>query len=174
LIPGLLQTEKYARALLRSVYPEYSERELEQTVDIRMRRQDQLDEPDGPKLIALIDEAALERPIGGTAVMLEQLQHLVTATDRNRTSLQIVPFSAGAHAGLFGSFVLIDPDSSAPNGADTVLFREQQEPSNNLIHDGSDEIAKYEDKWNSASKSALSVEDTITLIEAKIERLPSR
>jgi hypothetical protein len=52
-----------------------------------------------------------------------------------------------------------------------VLFREQQEPSDNLIHDSSDEIANYDDKWNSATKAALSVPDTITLITAKIQRL---
>jgi transcriptional regulator with XRE-family HTH domain len=127
LVHGLLQTETYTRALLRSVYPEFSERELDQAVEIRTRRQEQLEEPDGPELVALIDEAALERPIGGPAVMLGQLRHLLAVLKRPRTSIRIIPFSAGGYTGLSGSFVLIDLDSSAPNGADTV--RVMQNPT---------------------------------------------
>jgi hypothetical protein len=96
-IPGLLQTRPYARALLALGFPSAPPHIIERRTDLRMRRQDILRRRLPTRLWAVIDEAALRRPIGGGAVMRAQLRHLIEASDMPHVTIQVAPFSLGGH-----------------------------------------------------------------------------
>jgi transcriptional regulator with XRE-family HTH domain len=104
LVPGLLQTEAYARAV---VALDPSNLDATRRVELRKRRQELLDRPDGPTLWAVLDESVLHRPVGGVAVLRAQLEHLVRMTDHLRVTIQVLPYTAGGHAALGGSFSLL-------------------------------------------------------------------
>lgn len=108
LVLGLLQTESYARALTRAAHPFAATDVIEGHVRARMERTSLLDSPTAPVLWVVIHEAALLLPVGGNAVMAEQLTHLAEQTDsRPRIVTQVLPFSAGAHPFLHASMTLM-------------------------------------------------------------------
>ncbi len=106
-LPGLLQTEDYARALFRAGRPRDSNDEVDQLVAARLERQQILDRSKPPMLWFVIDEAALRRPVGGPAVMAAQLGHIARLAERPGVVIQVMPFATGAHAGLLGTFTLL-------------------------------------------------------------------
>jgi transcriptional regulator with XRE-family HTH domain len=106
-VPGLLQTSAYARTVIRLGYPDVPEAEIERRVHMRMQRQDRLTKKDGPRLWAVIDEAALKRPIGGKEIMREQLQHLLEVATLPNITLQVMPFRSGMHAAEGGAFSIL-------------------------------------------------------------------
>ncbi|MFG1879935.1 helix-turn-helix domain-containing protein [Sphaerisporangium sp. NPDC049003] len=112
LIPGLLQTEAYARAVIRAA-PVVDPQEVKRRTEARMARQ-QLLTPEGgePKLWIVIDEAVVRRPVGGVDTMREQLQRLIDLRDQPNITIQVIRNSAGAHPGLTGPFVILDFPSS--------------------------------------------------------------
>lgn len=97
-VPGLLQTESYARAVIGRGDPDNDSPEVESRVAIRMRRQKLLTGPKPPRLWAVLDEAVLHRPVGGAAVLKEQLEHLLELLKMPNISLQIVPFDMSGYA----------------------------------------------------------------------------
>ena len=97
LVPGLLQTEEYARALLTSWGNEPSR--IDQTWASRLERQELLERTDPPEMFFIVDEAAVQRPVGGEGVMRHQREHLLELASRPRITIQVVPFEVGAHAG---------------------------------------------------------------------------
>ena len=103
-VTGLLQTRGYARAVLRAGFPNDSDEELERRVDLRLRRQSLLTKPAAPTLWVVMEEAVLHRVVGGPDVMREQIDALLAAAEMEHVSLDIVPFSAGAHTGAFAAF----------------------------------------------------------------------
>ncbi|HEX2314037.1 MAG TPA: helix-turn-helix transcriptional regulator [Thermomonospora sp.] len=105
-VPGLLQTRDYARAVARLGHPSATEAEVERRVQVRMERQRILG-GGGPRLWAVMDEAALCRPVGGRAVMRDQLRHLVETASRPGVTLQVVPFERGGHAAAGGAFSIL-------------------------------------------------------------------
>lgn len=105
-VPGLLQTEDYARAQLRAGRPRDSDEEIEKHVAARMSRQEILTRSHPPFLWVVLDEAVLRRPFGGADVMREQLASLVRAAKSPEIVLQVLPFMAGAHAGTSGPMTL--------------------------------------------------------------------
>jgi transcriptional regulator with XRE-family HTH domain len=112
-IPGLLQTERYARAIIRLGTSE-NEDEVARRAEARLSRQEILSRQDRPvRLWAVVDEGALRRPIGGKAVMQEQLRHLIDMADHPAVILQILPFQAGQHPAMGGPFTILrfsEPD----------------------------------------------------------------
>ncbi|MEU8925040.1 helix-turn-helix transcriptional regulator [Kitasatospora sp. NPDC048545] len=109
LVPGLLQTADYARAVIRGLRPEATSEVINALVDVRLARQNAaLRREDPLKLWAIVDEAALRRVVGSKTVMAKQLQQLVAASKEPNVTLQVVPFEAGAHAGVLGSFVILE------------------------------------------------------------------
>ncbi|WP_309031243.1 helix-turn-helix domain-containing protein [Streptomyces alfalfae] len=112
-IPGLFQTRAYAEAVHRASEVGCTEREVRHMVDIRMKRQELLQRTDPPRICAIIDEATVRRVVGGADVMREQLEHLLVLADSPQVTVQILPFSAGAHAAAVGSFVLLRGQSPA-------------------------------------------------------------
>lgn len=112
-IPGLLQTADYARAVTILGHPQDKPNQIDRRVDLRMRRQKLLDRPDAPKLWAVLDEAALQRPIGGKDVMREQLKHLMQAAEQPNVTIQIAPFHIGGLAAAGGPISILrfsEPD----------------------------------------------------------------
>ena len=113
LIPGLLQTPEYARAVL-ATRPNTAEDEIDNLVAARLARQDILtrDEPPAPLLWALIDEGVLHRPVALAEVMHDQLMFLVQVSRRPNVTVQVLPYSAGGHTGLLGAFTIADLGSN--------------------------------------------------------------
>ncbi len=106
-VPGLLQTRDYARAVVRLGHPRAPEAEIERRIDLRSARQKLLTRDDPPQLWAVVDEAALRRPIGGPAVLRGQIEALIEATQLPNVRLQIVPFEVGGHAAAGGAFTIL-------------------------------------------------------------------
>src|SRR5205814_7821799 len=112
----LLQTEAYARAVILLSHEAEDPHEIDRRVRLRMDRQRLLTRPDAPQVWVVIDEAALRRPIGGVAVMREQISALIRATDLRNVRLQVMPFRAGGHAAAGGAFTLLRfPDRDLPD-----------------------------------------------------------
>ena len=119
-VPGLFQTEDYARAVVtsqRGVPPDVVERR----VRMRMDRQNVLSRPDPPRLWVVIDEAALRRPIGGPKVMRAQLEHLAALATRQNIRVQVMPFAFGGHAAEGGAFSILRFPEDLPD----VVYLEQ-------------------------------------------------
>jgi transcriptional regulator with XRE-family HTH domain len=115
LVPGLLQTEAYARTILGGI-PPASSPDIQRRLEFRLKRQELLFDPQAPQFSVVLDEALLKRPIGGPSIMSDQLQRLIDATSRPNVTLRVLPFTAGVHAGLDGEFTILqyrdpaDPD----------------------------------------------------------------
>jgi transcriptional regulator with XRE-family HTH domain len=112
-VPGLLQTKDYARAVTMLGHPRASAREISRRVSLRMDRQSLLSRPDAPRLWAVLDEAALRRPIGGVEVMRAQLQHLLDVAQLRNVTLQVAPFNVGGLAAAGGPVTILrflEPD----------------------------------------------------------------
>ncbi|MBY8885574.1 helix-turn-helix domain-containing protein [Streptomyces sp. PTM05] len=112
-VPGLLQTEDYARAVTRLGYRHASQREIERRVELRMKRQQLLKASDAPRLWAVVDEAALRRPLGGREVMRGQLEHLLRITELPNVTVQVAPFDIGGLAAAGGPITILrfqEPD----------------------------------------------------------------
>lgn len=107
LVPGLLQTEAMARAVL-STRPNTSDEDIEELVAARMARQEILDREDPPLLYVLIDEGVLHRPVAEPGVMRDQLFHLAEMSRRPNITIQVVPYTAGGHSGLLGAFIIAE------------------------------------------------------------------
>ncbi|MEV4093765.1 DUF5753 domain-containing protein [Streptosporangium saharense] len=118
LIPGLLQTEDYARAIIRGGRAGLDEAELQRRVAARMKRKVTL-LGSKPRLHVLMDEIALRRPIGSASIMIEQLDDLVQAAGWPTVTIQVLPLTAGPHAGLDGSFSVFSFDEEGSDVAYT-------------------------------------------------------
>lgn len=111
LVPGLLQTESYARAILQAGHPRSTPEQIDSILQVRLKRQEEWKQ--GNTLLwAIIDQAALEKHIGGATPMTEQVKHLLEMAQHPRVDLQVLPHSAGAHVALqTGSFVHLEVDN---------------------------------------------------------------
>jgi transcriptional regulator with XRE-family HTH domain len=106
-VPGILQTEEYARGVLKSgAVGQTRPEDIERHVALRMQRQNLLTREGAPRIWAVMDETALRRPVGGPEVMCAQIDKLIEATKLPNVTLQVVPFSTGPHPGTYGPFVL--------------------------------------------------------------------
>jgi transcriptional regulator with XRE-family HTH domain len=117
-VPGLLQTEDYARAVTLLRHASDPAKEIDQRVGLRMARQDVLGRPDPPNLWVVLDEAVLQRGLGTPDVMRAQLRHLLEMAERPNVTIQVIPFQAGGHAAAGGAFTILrfaEPD--LPDGA---------------------------------------------------------
>jgi transcriptional regulator with XRE-family HTH domain len=132
-VPGLLQTEDYARAIISVTLPARADDDIEKNVAVRMARQSQLTQGQPPELWAIVSEAGIRRLVGGAAVMRVQLDRLLEASHQPNVTLQVMPFSAGAHAGMTGAFMIVgfaepaDPDVVYVNYSSGSLFLEKPE-----------------------------------------------
>jgi transcriptional regulator with XRE-family HTH domain len=116
-VPGLLQTPGYARAVLREMFARHTTDQIERLVDLRIERQRRFDGDPPIELWAVLDEAVIRRPVGGNSIMREQLEHLLVAADRPGVTIQVLPFGCGAHAGHGGPFSILE----FPNRSDSEV-----------------------------------------------------
>ena len=155
-VPGLLQTEAYARALHEGASPLTGE-EMEQQVAARMERQRVLHRDKPPRLVAALDEYVLRRAVGGPAVMRAQLEHLVEMGRPHHVFLHVVPAGAGAYRGLNGPLVL----ASAPDAEDVAYLDNQIH--GHVVEDPA-HVQSIQQTWESVLADALPHRQSIDLI----------
>jgi len=115
-VPGLLQTEAYARAVIRLGHSRAKPDEIDRRVSVRMNRKRLLTRPGAPELWVVIDEAVLRRPIGGREVMRAQIEALIEADAMRNVRLQVLPFAVGGHAASGGAFTILRfPEQELPD-----------------------------------------------------------
>jgi hypothetical protein len=158
-IPGLLQTEDYARAVIRGSLPMANEQEIDQRVRARMERQTVLAKDSPLQLWAVVDEAALRRLVGGAAVMRAQLERLIAASREPHVTVQIIPYVVGAYAGMAGSFVLIDFLETADPA---VVYIESL--AGDLFLEAEADVRRYTSVFDNLRAVALSPDDSAGLI----------
>jgi len=165
-VPGLLQTEEYARAMIRAARPDIGGEEVDRRVRVRIARQSLLEVEDPVNLWVVLDEAVLSRPVGGDAVMRRQMEHLIDASELPSVTLQVLPFEAGAHAGMDGTFAILN----FPEPADAdVVFAENA--TGGLFLEKTEELRKYRFIFDHIRAAALGPEESVTLI-AKLAKEP--
>lgn len=150
-IPGLLQTEAYARAVILLGHGSARPDEVERRVKLRLERRLILSRPNPPEFWAVVDEAVLRRPIGGRAVMREQLKTLIDLIQQPWMRLQVIPFAAGGHAAAGGAFCILrfpEPDIR------DVVYVEQLTSA--LYLDKADDVDLYTE-----AMSRLSIDATL-------------
>lgn len=165
-IPGLLQTEEYAKALfsgLGTKGPEASDRGW----IIRRHRQEVVHERDSPPdMVFVLDEAALRRHIGGSHVMRRQLERLREFAKEPNITIQVLPFTSGAHPGMAGNFILLE--FTDPNLDDLVHL---ESIDTITIRDDADRIARYIDEFETLQKLALSPEGSADFLGTLINEM---
>jgi transcriptional regulator with XRE-family HTH domain len=115
-VPGLLQTDAYARAVIMLGHGTAAADEIDRRAKLRMARKQLLDRPEPPRLWAVIDEAVLRRQIGGRSVLREQIAYLIEMTSVPQVRLQVIPFASGGHAAAGGAFsILRFPNAEVPD-----------------------------------------------------------
>ncbi|MFF1682576.1 Scr1 family TA system antitoxin-like transcriptional regulator [Streptomyces sp. NPDC058256] len=159
LIPGLLQTPRYAAALFRTYRPTVPDAEIDELVATRMERARLLNDPTTPLLWVVLDEATLRRPVGGTATMAEALRHVAGLASRHRIIVQVLPFAAGAHAGMGGSLKLMEFADAPP-----LCFVEGLDMGKLL--DDPATVARNALTFSLLQAAALSPQDSLALIES--------
>jgi DNA-binding XRE family transcriptional regulator len=108
-VPGLLQTPEYARAVIEGMWPEATQAEAEKRTQVRLKRQERITDPVSPvRYWAVLDEAGLRRVTGNDRIMQDQLMHLVQCSLMPHVTLQVLPYSAGAHPGMYGKFAILE------------------------------------------------------------------
>lgn len=150
LIPGLLQTEDYARAVIRGMLPEITDEAVENRVAARMQRQKIL-EGDQLRLWVVVDEAALKRSVGDPAILKAQMEHLKKAARRPNTTFQILPFDAGPHPALLGAFVIL---KFGDIGAPDMVYIESE--ASDLFLDDEPSVERYNTTFEYLRATALS------------------
>jgi transcriptional regulator with XRE-family HTH domain len=133
LIPGLLQTEAYARAVLQAIRLDAKPGDVERRLELRIHRQELLTSEHAPEYWVVLDEAVVLRQVGGPAVMADQLGELIEAARRPNVTLQVLPFTSGEHAGMDGEFTVFhylesaDPDVVYIENTGSDLYLEAPE-----------------------------------------------
>ncbi|AUG76628.1 XRE family transcriptional regulator [Kitasatospora sp. MMS16-BH015] len=166
-IHGLLQTEEYARAVCLLGNPNAAEEDIERRVAVRMRRQHILRSPDGPRLLAVMDEAALRRPCGGREVMRAQLSRLGELAEHPRITLLVMPLGVGGLAAESGAFTVLGFD-----GAGDLPDQVYLEQFTTAIYlDRPAEVAEYRTVLERLRVGSLSAEGTLGLLETALQDL---
>jgi transcriptional regulator with XRE-family HTH domain len=161
---GLLQTREYAQALLRTSGPKMSDKEIEQWVEFRMRRQNILTQDSPPEYASVIDEGALRRQIGGPEVMRAQFAHLLKLADLPHITLRVLPYTAGAPADSGGAFTYLLLDRPL---SDVVLLTTEATPT----HIEAPETGWFDEAHTRLESAALSPDESRTYIKTLMEQL---
>jgi hypothetical protein len=164
LVPGLLQTEDYMRAVVGGAYLGEAPEKLDRRVALRMARQALLERSAAPRLWAVVDEAALRRPVGGREVMRAQLERLVEATKLPNVTLQVLPWSAGAHPAMTGAFsILRFGDQDLPD----VVYVEHL--TNAQYLDRREDVNQYLHVMDTISVRAASPDQTVDILHRLLQ-----
>ncbi|MFJ6698868.1 helix-turn-helix domain-containing protein [Streptomyces sp. NPDC091272] len=158
-VPGLLQTADYARAVTRATLSGLPARKVDSLVEVRLARQKVLRTASPLTLSAVLDEAVLRRAVGGERVMRDQARHLLEMAELPHVRLQVLPFAAGAHTGLTGAFVIFSfPDMA---DLDVVVI---DHLASSLYLERREDLAQYTAAFRRLQTQALGHEDSLDLI----------
>ncbi|MBF6226759.1 helix-turn-helix domain-containing protein [Nocardia abscessus] len=165
LLPGLLQTDEYRRALIWVDLPAIPGQEVERRIEMFRQRKARLDDSDPVLVEAVIDESALRRAIGGPSVMEQQLRYLMRVGERSHVSIRVIPLAAEAYSGLgAGSFVMLDfPKHPIAHLTEPPVVY-LQELTGDLYLEKPEEIRRYRQTYADIQRSALNQERSRTLI----------
>ncbi|MBQ0865299.1 helix-turn-helix domain-containing protein [Streptomyces smyrnaeus] len=159
-VPGLLQTAEYARAVAVASRRWDTPEEIEQIVQVRMTRQERLAGEDAMQFWAVLAEGVLHQQVGGSDVMNEQLAALVALADRPNITIQVLPFSSGAHASMLGPYVLL----GFPQPAALDLVLSETATGNTWIERETD-VVHYQDLFDDARTTALPPTESVALLK---------
>ena len=158
-VPGLLQTEGYVRAITAASFPSEQEPDAERRVALRLARQDLLKRPAPPEYWVVLEETVLRRPIGGPDVMRGQIEYLIECAARPNVTIQVLPFSAGWHPAMYGMFNLFRfPDDAIPD----VVYSEGLTSAYYL--NKPEETTKYTEALDRMAAQAATPDQTITIL----------
>lgn len=162
-IPALLQTEEYTRNIIRMVAPRMDPDVLKRRVEVRMRRQELLEDDSRPRYRALLDEAVLCRPIGSSAIMAEQLESVTNAIQEGKAVVQVVPFSTGkSPVAQDSNFVLLEFDEEQQHQQPMVFV---EGLTGNQYLEQKAHIARYREAIDYLRDAALSPSDSVNCID---------
>ena len=159
LVPALLQTPDYARAVIAAVRPDLPRSEIDRRVELRLRRQDLLDQERPPRMRVLVDDTVLRRPVGGPAVMAAQRRRLLADAGRPAVTIQVIEVGAGAHAGMDGPFTIFG--FPAPAERDVVAL---DSAADALYLEDAEDVARYRRVFELLLPAARSPEDSAAII----------
>lgn len=164
-IPGLLQTRAYAETLIRCDQPEASDEQVQRYVEVRLTRQQRLDQDDPLKVSVVLDEAVLQRPVGDSGVMRDQLQHLLRLAARRHIEIRVLAINAGAHASPDGSFDLLRMPHPYPWVASVDT------PAGNVVAEGekAERLVHTYDRLRSAAMSERASAAYLTDLAKRLE-----
>jgi len=166
-IPGILQTEDYAHAVLQNHYDEGpGSEQLRALVELRTRREDLFDAENGPSFHFILDEAVVRRLVGGPSVMRRQLKRLIEVANKPNITIEIIPFSAGLHAGMKGSFEIIE--FADPSDRDIVYV---ETPRADIFSDDPDDTSTYREAFDRLGKASLGPQDSMARIAEIVDGL---
>jgi transcriptional regulator with XRE-family HTH domain len=166
LIPELLQTEDYARAVIRSGMMSSPSDDIDRQVALRMARQPAITRDDPPKVWAVLDEAALRRQVGGPGLMRLQLEHLLAHASLPNVALQVIPFGGGAHPAMGRPFIIL----VFPERVDTDVVYLEDLTSALYVEDVA-EVDRYNVFFNHLRATALSFDDSSALITSVLKEM---
>ncbi|MBT2544095.1 helix-turn-helix domain-containing protein [Streptomyces sp. ISL-44] len=159
LVPGLLQTAEYGRAVTVASRAWHSGEEVDQFVQVRLARQERLAGERKVELWAILAEGVLRQQVGGPTVMRDQLEHLADMAEQPNITVQVLPFSRGAHSGMFGPYLLMSFPRIA---AQSLVLTET--PTGNIWMEQESEVARYRELFDDARTSALPPTESLGLI----------
>jgi transcriptional regulator with XRE-family HTH domain len=168
LIYGLLQTEAYARAVIRSARPNETSEQVDRRVEVRLARQQVLEKTDPPRLRVVLSEGAVRRRVGGAEVMREQLLHLAAARDRSNVMIQVMPFNTGEHAAMVGPFTILDFPEALDLGAVYV-----ENMANALTLENASDLEMYADAFEQVQAQALGPKESRDMLKSLAGELTS-
>jgi hypothetical protein len=167
IVPGLLQTEEYARTSIRQLAPQVSASQVEALVQIRMKRQELLRRSDAPLLFFIMDEAVVHRIVGGEDVMRRQLQWMIEVSDRPNVTIEVVPFTAGLLPGIQGQFLIYEFSDAAD---DDVLYLEDGRGAL-LSRDSPDEVLSFREEFEQLREASLGPEGSVDFLRVLLGEL---
>jgi transcriptional regulator with XRE-family HTH domain len=167
IIPGLLQTEEYARASIKGLAPQKTADDVETLVRIRMKRQELLKRSDAPLLFFIMDEAVVRRIVGGNDVMRRQLQRMIDVSDTPSVTIEVVPFSAGILPGLQSQFLIYE----FPDAADDDVLYLDDGRSTLIIRDDPDEVLSFREEFERLRKASLQPQGSRDFLRVLIDEL---
>jgi transcriptional regulator with XRE-family HTH domain len=164
-IPGLLQTEEYARAVIRGFLPRIDADVLEERVEIRMKRQGILQKARPPRYWVLLDESALHRHVGGARVMAQQLAQLRELAELPHVTIQVVPFTVGAHMGFDSAFMILEFDEAA--GVPDTVYMDTL--AGQIFQEKPQQVDQFREVLNHLRADALGPQDSAHRIFVQCE-----
>jgi hypothetical protein len=165
-VPGLLQTEDYARATIQMGAPGLDSDEVERRVQLRMGRQKLLNRDNPPRLWVIVDEAALRRPMGGREVHVKQIERLMDVVGEPNITLQIMPFRYGGHAAEGGAFMLMRfPETDLPD----IVYMEYLTGAHYI--DKAEEVERYAAVMERLSVAGTSPDRTREILAGMLKEI---